>query len=224
MIIIELNQKKSFGRFILIGSYLLIVNLTSAYLAINLYRNNFGFEPTQSVQFSHKAHIEKYDMKCVSCHYFSIKSPSSGIPTTWDCMICHSALKNETELMKPVNYSYDENIPLSWKRVFRVPDYVHFSHEAHTRAMIDCSSCHGNVEKLDKVILQKKITMKWCLDCHREPLKYIVPARRISGIFTGEYSNFSKVQYKMNNSKIKESEYGYYLPGAGKVDCSICHY
>jgi len=82
--------------------------------------------------------------------------------------------------------------------------------------MIDCSSCHGNVEKLDKVILQKKITMKWCLDCHREPLKYIVPARRISGIFTGEYSNFSKVQYKMNNSKIKESEYGYYLPGAGK--------
>jgi hypothetical protein len=136
--------------------------------------------------------------------------------------------------MKPVNKSYDENIPIRWSRVFRLPDYTRFNHSKHIRVMIDCSSCHGKIETMDTVYRATALTMKWCLDCHRNPGKFIIQARDISGIYINNLnlasSTFSPVipQYGRIESEFpKQKITGIPEPkpfNKGPENCSACHY
>jgi hypothetical protein len=41
--------------------------------------------------------------------------------------------------------------------------------------------------------------MGWCLDCHRNPQQYVIPAREISGIFTGTKTNEQVAQAIRND-------------------------
>jgi len=212
---------------------ILIVDIVLAY---DYFANNINYKPTQSVVFSHKSHSGKHRMKCLSCHYSAGKTAFSSYPTTKDCMICHVALKNEVETMKPVNFSYDNNLPIKWNRIYRLPDYVHFNHSRHIRVQIDCASCHGEVETMDEVYLTRALTMKWCLDCHRNPEKFIIPARDISGIFKNPFKKFRvEKSFPLTNKK-----FGAYKsmiekpifqnipmpknPVKGPESCSYCHY
>ncbi|GAB1430247.1 hypothetical protein MASR2M18_10800 [Ignavibacteria bacterium] len=109
--------------------------------------------------------------------------------------------------------------------------------------MIDCSSCHGKVEEMGVVSQAKMLTMGWCLDCHRNPEQFIVPARPISGIFTGvkaaAYQPNAKAELG-TPAPITEPSFGYVptdvpkqevagipmpkKPGHGPENCSACHY
>ena len=109
--------------------------------------------------------------------------------------------------------------------------------------MIDCSSCHGKVEEMGVVSQTTMLTMGWCLDCHRNPEQFIVPARPISGIFTGvkaaAYQPDAKAKlaepvaitapnfgYAPSNAPKQEVE-GIPTPkhpGMGPENCSACHY
>jgi hypothetical protein len=81
--------------------------------------------------------------------------------------------------------------------------------------------------------------MGWCLDCHRNPERYIIPAREISGIFTGLRANGQTVQLAQS-TPVTNPPYGMWstpvdtpeiagvpmpkLPGRGPENCSSCHY
>lgn len=200
--------------------------------------SDYGYRPAQPVQFSHKTHSGDFGIKCLYCHSSAERQNYSQISTTNECLACHIALKAETELMEPVNFSYDEEIPIPWTQVYRLPDYAHFSHSSHIRAMIDCSSCHGPVDTMSVMQRKAELTMKWCIDCHRDPLTFITPARDISGIFTWDLLDSS--EYKIQDSApAVEPFYGGYLrinyitkqgitvprfPMKGTEDCSDCHY
>lgn len=213
--------------YFFIIAFLFTINF---FLWSGFYRLNYGYEPDQPIEFSHKAHIEKYDMKCTFCHYYAEKKSFAGVPTTWDCMVCHNALKSDSEKMKKVIESADFHKPLVWNRVYKLPEYTHFNHYTHLKVMIDCSSCHGEVEKMDLIKLNQPLTMKWCLDCHRNPLKFIIPARSISGIYTDSFNYFGNIEYKLiniNNLSISGENQNLTLkrlPNLGPENCSACHY
>jgi len=209
----------------------------SGYIGYNNSIKNIGFSPRQPVAFSHKKHSGDFGMKCLFCHSSAEKSAFSSIPTTKSCMVCHLALKNQSELMKLVNYSFDNNIPIQYTRVNILPDYTHFNHSRHLIAQIDCSSCHGEVEKMDSIRQEKALTMSWCLDCHRNPEKFIVFARDISGIVT--IKNTTKVNmlfpkdfvfpsFGMWSNDLPKTYMKEFLmpknPSRGPENCSACHY
>ena len=210
---------------------------TGIYLGYDYSIKNVGFSPNQPVAFSNKKHSGDFEMKCLFCHHDAEKSSFSSIPTTKSCMICHLALKNQSELMKLVNYSFDNNIPIKYTRVNILPDFTHFNHSRHIRAQIDCSSCHGEVEKMDSVRQEKALTMSWCLACHREPEKNIIFARNISGILTlsGKSGNSIEPEidvvqpsFGMWEGKILPNKFKDFLipkkPVKGPETCSSCHY
>jgi hypothetical protein len=154
-----------------------------------LYDNNtnlVGYAPNQDVKFSHKTHSEKFEMKCLFCHFTAENSSYSNIPTTYTCMICHIALKNEKESMKKVVDSYYKKTSLSWTRIYYLPEHSRFDHSRHIKSQIDCSTCHGEVEKMDSVYSVKNFTMGWCTDCHKNPENNFIKARNISGIQTDD--------------------------------------
>jgi hypothetical protein len=60
--------------------------------------------------------------------------------------------------------------PIPWKRVYRLPDYVFFSHETHvTEARRSaCETCHGPVAEMDVMQRVRDISMAACVDCHQQ--------------------------------------------------------
>lgn len=230
-------RKKSY-YFWLVWFFITII---AVYYLYDYVIKNTGFMPTQPVQFSHKVHSGDFGMKCLSCHSSAENSAYSEIPTTYSCMVCHIALKNNSELVKPLNVSFDENKPIIWNRVYRVPDFTRFNHKVHLLALIDCATCHGEVEKMEKVYQSRPITMSWCIDCHRYPEKYAIPARTISGIFLADINLDSLKFFRNKVIPIIKPEYGMWI--AEKIEkeylkdvvfpkvfsranenCSVCHY
>lgn len=49
--------------------------------------------------------------------------------------------------------------------VYRIKDYVFFSHARHK---LECGVCHGNVYEMAVVQKVRGTDMKACVDCHKE--------------------------------------------------------
>jgi hypothetical protein len=56
---------------------------------------------------------------------------------------------------------------------------VYFSHEIHVNKGLGCASCHGRVDQMPLMYAQNTLQMEWCLDCHRNPAKYLRPTSEI---------------------------------------------
>lgn len=58
--------------------------------------------------------------------------------------------------------------PIEWIKVHNLPDYVCFDHRAHVNVGVECQTCHGNVESMERVRQVESLSMGWCISCHRE--------------------------------------------------------
>ena len=131
-------------------------------------RNLIGYAPEQPINFSHKLHAGEMGLDCRYCHSGVEKSRHSNIPSVDTCMNCHSVVKTDSPEIKKLTDYYKNDKPLEWARIHRQPGHVYFNHSVHINKGVDCSSCHGNVNEMDIVHKNKKLTMGHCLDCHRE--------------------------------------------------------
>jgi len=57
---------------------------------------------------------------------------------------------------------------IQWNRVYTLPDFVRFPHNPHIHAGVQCQSCHGPVETMDRIVPVYEINMDFCVDCHTE--------------------------------------------------------
>ncbi len=57
---------------------------------------------------------------------------------------------------------------IEWNRVYTLPDFVRFTHQPHIHAGIECQSCHGLVQTMDRVVPVKEINMGFCINCHTQ--------------------------------------------------------
>ncbi len=130
-------------------------------------REGIGYAPEQPIAFSHRLHAGTMGIDCQYCHTGVKSSPNAGIPAASVCMNCHAvARKDRPEIVRLTKY-YEEGKAIPWKRIHRVPDYAYFNHSAHVNRGIECASCHGKVETMDRVSQVSQFTMAACLDCHR---------------------------------------------------------
>ena len=60
-----------------------------------------------------------------------------------------------------------------------LPDFVYFNHSAHVNKGVGCTTCHGPVDKMAYVWQEKSLLMEWCLECHRQPEKYLRPKSEV---------------------------------------------
>ena len=57
---------------------------------------------------------------------------------------------------------------MEWVRVHKLPDYVYFDHSVHVTAGVGCVECHGRIDQMERVRMEKPLSMGWCLECHRD--------------------------------------------------------
>ncbi len=133
----------------------------------------------QPVPFSHAHHVGGLGLDCRYCHTTVETGATAGIPPTKTCMNCHSQIWTNAELLEPVRASFRTGQSLQWNRVHDLPDFVYFNHSAHVNKGIGCASCHGRIDKMPLVLQEKSLQMEWCLECHRNPGKYVRPKEEV---------------------------------------------
>ena len=134
-----------------------------------------GRGPAQPIAFPHPRHAGAVKdgglgLNCLYCHNSANKSLDVGMPAVSTCMGCHNAVvgttpQAKTEIAKLVKYATDKR-PVPWERIHKVPDYVHFPHVRHVNAGVTCQTCHGQVQKMDRVYQYASLNMGWCVNCH----------------------------------------------------------
>jgi hypothetical protein len=137
------------------------------------YQTEAGVVLEQPVQFSHKHHVQGLGIDCRYCHVSVETSAFAGIPATETCMSCHSQIWTNAPELEPVRESYRSGVSIPWVRVHDLPDFVQFNHSIHVAKGVQCASCHGAVETMPLTYREHSLSMKWCLDCHREPDQFV---------------------------------------------------
>lgn len=188
-----------------------------------------GYAPTQPINFSHKIHAGQYEMDCKYCHSTVEKSKSASIPSLNTCMNCHKYVKaaekyngkTSPEIQKIYNAigfdgdnmeyieGYDQK-PIEWIRIHNLPDLAYFNHSQHVVVgKVECQTCHGPIEEMEKVYQYSNLQMGWCINCHRE-----------HGI-DSENNDYYEEAHKNMLAEGKD-----YITVAenGGLECSKCHY
>ena len=120
----------------------------------------------QPIPFSHKTHVA-LGLQCASCHTMPGKGEAATFPAESTCMECHAAVKKDSAAIQKLTDFARKKEPVPWVRVYKLPDYVWFSHKVHGKAA-GCGKCHGDVAALGVMVKEKPIDMNSCMSCHDE--------------------------------------------------------
>ncbi len=180
-------------------------------------RTPYGYgtkvEYEQPVQFDHRHHVKDIGLDCRMCHTTVEQSSTAGIPPTELCMGCHDQIWNKSPLLDPVRTSYFQDQSIPWQRVHNLPDFAYFNHAIHVNKGVGCETCHGRVDEMPSVMQVAPLTMGWCLECHRDPARFIRPKDQITTMGWKPEGN----QIELGKKLIQEYDVH------TRTSCTTCH-
>lgn len=169
-----------------------------------------GYAPEQPIQFSHKLHAGQYEINCNYCHTGVYKGKGANIPSANICMNCHNVIKRESPEIQKIYRSLENDEPIQWVRVHNLPDLAYFNHSQHTNVGgLECTNCHGEINKMEVVEQRSSLTMGWCIDCHRKT--------EVNTKDNAYYDKLVELHNKENKEPLK-------VQNIGGLECSKCHY
>jgi hypothetical protein len=179
------RSTNTISRVSIYGAVILIAVLGYAANLVNgtAYVTEVHNARPQPVPFSHKHHVGELGLDCRYCHTSVEESSSAGMPPTQTCMACHSQIWTNAAILEPVRASYRDSTPISWTRVNALPDFVYFNHSIHVAKGVGCTTCHGPVGEMNITWRENSLYMRWCLECHNAPEKYLRPKSEVFNAF-----------------------------------------
>ncbi|MBW7906977.1 MAG: cytochrome c3 family protein [Phycisphaerae bacterium] len=189
------------------------------YFGFSPLATDVGYMPTQPIPYNHALHAGILGLDCTYCHATVDESPHAAVPPTQVCMNCHTGIKRESaepakSRIAAISAAYAASEAIKWVKVHDLPDYAYFNHSAHVRRGIGCASCHGRVDQMDVVYQAQPLSMGWCLECHREPERFLRPLDKITDM---AYALTPEEQLRVG----RELRQKYNINPS--QDCSTCH-
>lgn len=169
----------------------------------------------QPVPFSHEHHVAGLGIDCRYCHTAVEKSASAGVPPTSTCYNCHKIVWNEAPMLEPVRSSYRTGKPIEWNKVHDLPDFTYFNHSIHVAKGMGCATCHGPVHEMRLMRSAQPLQMRWCLECHRNPEKFIRPKEEIYNMTWKAKDQETLGRELVEKYKVR--------PPAEITSCGTCH-
>jgi hypothetical protein len=119
----------------------------------------------QPIAFSHKKHVA-LGLGCPGCHESAAEKDEAGLPQAEKCMLCHKTMETENPEIKKLATLTRRGEKIKWVRLYRLPDFVFFSHANHLKAQVKCEACHGPVADRDVLSKEVSTNMVACMNCH----------------------------------------------------------
>ncbi|HYD48249.1 MAG TPA: cytochrome c3 family protein [Terriglobales bacterium] len=211
------RSTNTLARLSIFGGLFAIAALTYGVALINRssYVTQARVSREQPVMFSHKHHAGELGIDCRYCHTSVEQSSFAGIPPTQTCMNCHAQIWADSPTLEPVRASFRTGESIPWVRVHDLPDYVYFDHSIHVTKGIGCSSCHGEVDRMNFTWQEASLQMEWCLSCHRAPQDHIRPKSEIFNMRWQPPADQSQVGVELLKANGVVSQQ--------LTNCSVCH-
>jgi len=205
------------GLYVLLALTLLLLmagGAVAGWRALTASPHGIDEAVNQPVPFSHRHHVGELGLDCRYCHSTVETSAYAGMPATSTCMTCHSQLYRDQPMLSPVVKSWQTHVPLQWNRVDQLPDFVYFNHSIHVAKGVGCVSCHGRVDRMPLMRRTESLSMSWCLQCHRQPQKFLRPRSKVFDMaWQPEH------QQSLGMALMKR----YAIHASRLSDCSVCH-
>jgi hypothetical protein len=198
-----------YGALFLAGALIWAVYELSA----SPYVTDVNVAKEQPLPFSHKHHAGELGIDCRYCHTSVETSSDAGMPPTQTCMTCHSQIWVNSPMLEPVRASYRDDKSIQWTRVNAVPDFVYFNHSIHIAKGVGCTTCHGPIGDMPLTWRANTLQMGWCLDCHRQPEKFVRPRDQVFSIHYQAPAN----QEELGKRLVKEYKI------QSLTNCTTCH-
>jgi hypothetical protein len=114
---------------------------------------------------------------CMNCHK-NVQARTEDGQVSAEIQKIYNALGYDVDKQ---TYDKSKEKPIEWVRVHNLPDFAYFNHSQHVvvgeaairkEAGIDpkdpvCFACHGPVNTMEEIYQYSPLTMKWCLNCHK---------------------------------------------------------
>ena len=201
--------------------------------------------PDQPIAFYHSVHAGENQIPCMYCHYTADQSKSAGIPSVKLCVGCHIAGSTAVppdqvagltfpvqgqgaerpewwyeEAGKILTY-WREQRPIPWVKVHDLPEHASFPHYSHVNVGLECQTCHGPVEEMEKVYQFSSLQMGWCIDCHEGESE--LSAEEEARI--AERSSYRRRLAALEAEGVDVSAQKLKWPNQrASIDCTVCHY
>ena len=192
-----------------------------------------GYMPDQPVPFSHQLHAGELGMDCRYCHNTVERSAHASIPPTQTCMNCHVQIHKESPDLAPVWRSYETGMPIGWapddpeavsgwRKIHDLPDYAYFNHAAHVTRGVSCVSCHGRIDQMEVVYQHERLSMSWCLECHRNPDEYLRDPATVTDL-GWSFETDEAAQEQFESREAYQAFWKELHQINPSQDCSTCH-
>ncbi len=173
-----------------------------------------GVALAQPIPFSHKHHVGDDGLDCRFCHVTVETRASPGMPSAQLCLTCHSQLFADQPMFAPLHRSAASGMPIGWRHVNRLPDYVYFDHSIHVAKGVACIECHGRIDQMPLVSKAQPLNMRWCIGCHSNPAPHLhppsevfsMPPRRLTSEEAESLARLMRIESKQR-----------------LTDCATCH-
>jgi hypothetical protein len=143
-----------------------LVFLVAAFLVLFYAPPGTWIGKAQPIPFSHRLHVNVKAIQCKYCHSYVGVSSHPGLPPVEKCLHCHKHIIANHFWIKEEHRYYNTRTPTPWRKVNYLPEHVFFNHQRHIRFGIECQSCHGAIETMDR-IKGVRFKMGFCIDCHQ---------------------------------------------------------
>ncbi len=217
-----LSRLSIFGGLFVVGGLVWVLTTINR----SAYVTGVGVAPVQPIQFSHKHHAGELGIDCRYCHGGVERSAQAGIPPTKTCINCHAQIWHDSEFLEPVRASFRTDQSIPWVKVHDLPDFVYFNHSIHLHKGVGCATCHGRVDQMNQIYPVASLQMEWCLDCHRNPERYLRPRESVFDMAwpptTVEEEDGRVVMRQVDQGTLGVSLIKRYDVHP-RTDCSTCH-
>jgi hypothetical protein len=207
------NVLRPFLAVALLGGPMYLV--VFAYYGGSPRTTDVGYMPEQPIPYSHALHAGKLGMDCRYCHFTVERAGFAAIPPTQVCMNCHTKIRATSEKLAPLRASYATGRSVEWIKVHDLADFVYFNHSAHVRRGVGCVECHGRIDTMEVVHQVERLSMGWCLECHRNPDTHLRPPELVT-----------QMDWNPPGGQTR-ADYGRKLRADNRInppqDCSSCH-
>jgi hypothetical protein len=207
-----ISKVSIFGAIFFIGAFAWV--LTQIFRSP--YATNVNVAIEQPVPFSHEHHVAGLGIDCRYCHSSVEESRFADIPPTHTCMTCHVQIWADSPVLEPVRSSFETGEPIQWVRVNDLADFVYFDHGIHVAKGVGCETCHGRVDRMPFTWKAHTLYMDWCLECHREPERFVRPRDRVFEM------GWEPAQDQLTIGRQLVDEYEI-APAERLDDCYVCH-
>jgi hypothetical protein len=209
------HSTNTLSRVSIFGAVFIVAGVVWLTLEVNRssYVTRAHEARSQPVPFSHAHHVGGLGVECRYCHTSVDRSAYAGIPPTKTCMNCHSQIWAQSPTLEPVRASFRTDTSIEWIKVHDLPDFAYFNHSAHVNKGVGCSTCHGRVDQMPLVWQEKSLQMEWCLECHRNPERFLRPKSEVYNIAYEPPAN----QLELGRTLVKDYDV------KPQVTCSTCH-